>query len=108
MKPSTSPGVRSNVGIAKPSPAVRQTGNMRCLLVMGGVYRSSVPRGGTQVKYRCRCRDKALNWVSVEQVQAGACAGDTDGRCSGHGGAGVVIPITDYIVRVQACKTGLL
>src|SRR5215467_13507177 len=56
MKPSTSPGVRSNVGIAKPSPAVRQTGNMRCLLVMGGVYRSSVPRGGTQVKYRCRCR----------------------------------------------------
>ena len=24
---------------------------------------------------------KALNWVSVEQVQAGACAGATDGRC---------------------------
>src|SRR5215510_1234654 len=56
MKPSTSLGTRSNVGIAKPSPAVRQTGNMRCLLVMGGVYRSSVPSGGTQVKYRCRCR----------------------------------------------------
>src|SRR5215510_11396701 len=60
MKPSTSPGVRSNVGIAKPSPAVRQTGNMRCLLVMGRVYRSSVPSGGTQVKYRCRCRVKTL------------------------------------------------
>src|SRR5262245_34796856 len=57
MKPSTSLGTRSNVGIAKPSPAVRQTGNMRCLLVMGGVYRSSVLSGGTQVKYRCRCRD---------------------------------------------------
>src|SRR5262245_22339498 len=56
MKPSTSLGTRSNVGIAKPSPAVRQTGNMRCLLVMGGVYRSSVLSGGTQVKYRCRCR----------------------------------------------------
>src|SRR5215831_13194333 len=58
MKPSTSLGTRSNVGIVKPSPAVRQTGNMRCLLVMGGVYRSSVLSGGTQVKYRCRCRDK--------------------------------------------------
>src|ERR1700757_907694 len=60
MKPSTSLGTRSNVGIAKPSPAVRQTGNMRCLLVMGGVYRSSVLSGGTQVKYRCRCRVKPL------------------------------------------------
>src|SRR5215471_17723758 len=59
MKPSTSLETRSNVGIAKPSPAVRQTGNMRCLLVMGGVYRSSVPSGGTQVKYRRRCRVNA-------------------------------------------------
>src|SRR5215510_4734242 len=66
MKPSTSPGVRSNVGIAKPSPAVRQTGNMRCLLVMGRVYRSSVPSGGTQVKYRCRCRDiQARGWIMI-------------------------------------------
>ena len=51
---------------------------------------------------------KALNWVSVEQVQAGACAGATDGRCSVHGGTGVEIPITDYTVRVEVCKTGLL
>jgi len=51
---------------------------------------------------------KALNWVSVEQVQAGACAGATDGRCSSHGGSGVEIPITDYTVRVEVCKTGLL
>src|SRR5215831_5461465 len=65
MKPSTSPGVRSNVGMAKPSPAVRQTGNMRCLLVMGGVYRSSVPSGGTQVKYRCRCRDISYPWMDA-------------------------------------------
>ena len=42
--------------MAKPALVVRQTGNMCCLLVMGGVYRSSVPSGGTQVKYRCRCR----------------------------------------------------
>src|SRR5262249_55775290 len=68
MKPSTSPGVRSNVGIAKPSPAVRQTGNMRCLLVMGRVYRSSVPGGGTQVKYRCRCRDNDTSCKKSSEV----------------------------------------
>src|SRR4029453_14635937 len=68
MKPSTSLGTRSNVGIAKPSPAVRQTGNMRCLLVMGGVYRSSVLSGGTQVKYRCRCR-VILTYVKTYALQ---------------------------------------
>ena len=34
---------------------------------------------------------KALNWVSVEQVQARRLRGDTDGRCTGHGGSGVEI-----------------
>jgi len=29
---------------------------MRCLLMMGGVYRSSVSGDGYDVNYRCRCR----------------------------------------------------
>src|SRR2546427_5137165 len=56
MNPSTSLGTRSNVGIAKPSPPVRQAGNIWCLLVIREVYRRSVPSGCAQVKYRCRCR----------------------------------------------------
>src|SRR5215471_9776862 len=56
MKPSTSLGTRSNVGMAKPSPVVRQAANIWGLLVIHGVYGRSVPSGGTQVKYRCRCR----------------------------------------------------
>src|SRR6266446_8117325 len=56
MKPSTSLGTTSNVGMANPSPSVRPMGNMRCLLMMGGVYRSSVSGDGYDVNYRCRCR----------------------------------------------------
>src|SRR5262245_48194784 len=57
MKPSTSLGTRSNVGMAKPSPPVRQAGNIGRLLVIHGVCRRSVPSRCPQVKYRCRCRD---------------------------------------------------
>src|SRR5262249_14885841 len=56
MKPSTSLGTRSNVGMAKPSPPVRQAGNIGRLLVIHGVCRRSVPSRCPQVKYRCRCR----------------------------------------------------
>jgi type IV pilus assembly protein PilY1 len=54
--------------------------------------------------------NRALNWVSVESPDAGACAGtaSNDGQCSGHGGSGVLLTITDYNVRVEVCKTGLL
>src|SRR5262249_22414158 len=56
MKPSTSLGTRSNVGMAKPSPAVRQAGNIWHLLVIRRVCRRSLPSACTHVKYRCRCR----------------------------------------------------
>src|SRR5262247_602451 len=56
MNPSTSLGTRSNVGMAKPSPPVRQAGNIGRLLVIHGVCRRSVPSACPQVKYRCRCR----------------------------------------------------
>src|SRR5262245_27686937 len=59
MKPSTSLGTRSNVDMAKPSPPVRQAGNIWRLLMIPGVCRRSVPEGCPQVKYRCRCRVKA-------------------------------------------------
>src|SRR5262249_17172157 len=61
MNPSTSLGTRSNVGMAKPSPPVRQAGNIGRLLVIHGVCRRSVPRACPQVKYRCRCRDNSLS-----------------------------------------------
>src|SRR5215831_17830373 len=60
MNPSTSLGTRSNAGIANPSPAVRQAGNIRSLLMIRGVYRRSLPSACTHVKYRCRCRGKGL------------------------------------------------
>src|SRR6266446_959473 len=56
MKPSTSLGTTSNVGMENPSPSVRPTGNMRCLLVIGGVCRSSVSRECQVVNSRRRCR----------------------------------------------------
>src|SRR6266496_1479839 len=56
MKPSTSLGTTSNVGMENPSPSVRQTGNMRCLLVICGVCRSSVSRECQVVNSRRRCR----------------------------------------------------
>src|SRR5262249_10972077 len=60
MNPSTSLGTRSNVGMAKPSPLVRQAGNIGRLLVIHGVCRRSVPSACPQVKYRCRCRVTSL------------------------------------------------
>src|SRR5215472_5160995 len=58
----------SDVGMAKPSPPVRQAGNIGRLLVIHGVCRRSVPRACPQVKYRCRCRDNhGLNaWIATE------------------------------------------
>src|SRR5438552_2853619 len=56
MKPSTSLGTKSNVGMEKPAPSVRQAGNIRVLLVMCGVCRSSVLRDCDDVNYRRRCR----------------------------------------------------
>src|SRR5215510_12220853 len=64
MNPSTSLGTRSNVGMAKPSPPVRQAGNIGRLLVIHGVCRRSVPSRCPQVKYRCRCRVKALRAIN--------------------------------------------
>src|SRR5262245_44408791 len=56
MNPSTSRGTRSNVAMAKPSPPVRQAGNIARLLLIHGVCRRSVPSVCPQVKSRCRCR----------------------------------------------------
>src|SRR2546428_2711078 len=60
MNPSTSLGTRSNVGMAKPSPPVRQAGNIGSLLMIRGVCRRKVPSGGAQVKSKCRCRANVL------------------------------------------------
>src|SRR5215475_7364405 len=56
QNPSTSGGVRSKVGSAKPSLSVRQAGNIGGLLLAMGVYRSSIPWGHSHSKHRCRCR----------------------------------------------------
>src|SRR5215813_9252887 len=58
MNPSTSLGTRSKVGMAKPSPPIRQAGNIGHLLVIRGVCRRSLPSACAHVKYRCRCRGK--------------------------------------------------
>src|SRR6266704_947723 len=60
MNPSTSLGTRANVGMAKPSPAVRQTGNIWHLLLIRGVGRRSLPMACAHVKYRCRYRVIAI------------------------------------------------
>src|SRR5262245_44362213 len=62
MNPSTSRGTRSNVGMAKPSPPVRQAGNIGRLLVIHGVCRRSVPSVCPQVKSRCRCRGTVYDY----------------------------------------------
>src|SRR5687767_13541175 len=64
MKPSTSLGTTSNVGMAKPSPSVRLAGNMRCLLVVYRGWRSSVARKFYEVNSRRRCRVIAVNYDS--------------------------------------------
>src|SRR5262245_1016777 len=58
MKPSTSLGTRSNVGMVNPSPLVRQAGNIRGLLRIYEVYRRNILSSCSHVKDRCRCRDK--------------------------------------------------
>src|SRR5215831_14559370 len=65
MNSSTSLGTRSNVGMAKPSPPVRQAGNIGHLLVIRGVYRRRLPSACAHVKYRCRCRVNLLNFLGV-------------------------------------------
>src|SRR5262249_52578244 len=60
MNPSTSLGTRSKVGMAKPSPPIRQAGNIWHLLVIRGVCRRSLRSACAHVKYRCRCRVIAL------------------------------------------------
>src|SRR2546429_5664109 len=65
MNPSTSLGTRSNVGMAKPSPPVRQAGNIGSLLMIRGVCRRKVPSGGAQVKSKCRCRDKFIKILYI-------------------------------------------
>src|SRR5215467_1723744 len=74
INPSTSLGTRSNVGMAKPSPPVRQAGNIGRLLVIHGVCRRSVPSACPQVKYRCRCRDNRFElikwWGSGKRASA--------------------------------------
>src|SRR6266436_1983691 len=84
MNPSTSLGTRSNMGMAKPSPLVRQAANIWRLLVIRGVYRRSVPSGCAQVKYRCRCRDNLV--PSQRRAQhAGQCGVEVeDGRVPTH------------------------
>src|SRR4029453_7562506 len=42
--------------MAKPSPPIRQAGNIWHLLVIRGVCRRSLPSACAHVKYRCRCR----------------------------------------------------
>src|SRR5215471_1855310 len=56
MNPSTSLGTRSKVGMAKPSPPIRQAGNIGHLLVIRRVCRRSLRSACAHVKYRCRCR----------------------------------------------------
>src|SRR6266446_7613305 len=78
MNPSTSLGTRSNMGMAKPSPLVRQAANIWRLLVIRGVYRRSVPSGCAQVKYRCRCRVSVLTkFAHVESRLSGHSLPDT-------------------------------
>src|SRR5215468_6163655 len=68
MNPSTSLGTTSNVGTAKPAPSVRQTGNIRCLLVMYGVCRSSVARKIYEVNSRRRCRVIFRRFTDAKKV----------------------------------------
>src|SRR6266446_9199768 len=56
MKPSTSLGTMSNVGIVNPSPLVRQAGNIRGLLRIHEVCRMNILSSCSHVKDRCRCR----------------------------------------------------
>src|SRR5438552_1770332 len=76
MNPSTSLGTRSNVGMAKPSPPVRQAGNIGSLLMIRGVCRRKVPSGGAQVKSKCRCR--VMSDVPFHGAERPPCVRDCD------------------------------
>src|SRR5262249_37123667 len=69
MNPSTSLGTRSKVGMAKPSPPLRQAGNIGHLLVIRGVCRRSLRSACAHVKYRCRCRDSVVNEAIAFLIQ---------------------------------------
>src|SRR5215469_14640441 len=68
MNPSTSLGTRSKVGMAKPSPPIRQAGNIGHLLVIRGVYRRSLRSTCAHVTYRCRCRALHLRLCEALQI----------------------------------------
>src|SRR5262249_25640445 len=65
MKPSTSLGTRSKVGMVKPSPLVRQAGNIRGLLRIHEICRRNIRSSCSHVKDRCRCRGKPLQRFEV-------------------------------------------
>src|SRR4029453_1853269 len=56
MNPSTSLGTRSKVGMAKPSPPIRQAGNIGHLLGIRGGCRRSLRSACAHCKWRGRCR----------------------------------------------------
>src|SRR5215472_16013415 len=60
MKPSTSVGTTSNVGMAKPAPSVRLAGNIHYLLVIYWGSRSSVTSMFDKVNSRRRCRARGV------------------------------------------------
>src|ERR1043166_2295708 len=74
MKPSTSLGTMSNVGMVNPSPLVRQAGNIRGLLRIHEVCRRNILSSGSHVKDRCRCRVTQYHSdiAHMTQTQAGA------------------------------------
>src|SRR5215510_11351816 len=71
MNPSTSLGTRSKVGMAKPSPPIRQAGNIWHLLVIRGVCRRSLRSACAHVKYRCRCRVTTYYSAQDPTIQEG-------------------------------------
>src|SRR5215831_17760869 len=80
MNPSTSLGTRSKVGMAKPSPPIRQAGNIWHLLVIRGVCRRSLRSAYAHVNYRCRCRAKGHPDVEQHQLRGGVSNVDMDGN----------------------------
>src|SRR5215470_13142439 len=69
MKPSTSLGTRSKVGMVNPSPLVRQAGNIRGLLRIHELCRRNILRSCSHVKDSCRCRDTSCGFVESSPDQ---------------------------------------
>jgi type IV pilus assembly protein PilY1 len=94
--------------------AVPTTGNRHLFanvtLMLQTAWTDNAPNSTNRPRLRVALNQPytAANWASVESPDSGACASTNDGQCSGHGGSGVLLPITDYLVRVQVCTTGLL